>query len=252
MFFMMGLISFKLKDAIRKGVNLGNKKDGIFCFDFRYEKIPQCCFSCGVFGHDESECITKKKAEEEGKAFISKELESWVKATVFGRKIAWLAEEKTKQVKSKGEDHKVRAVKRSDTDALIERLACTTMNDIECSVSWKKGGIFVLWRMEIDLRIQSYSRYHIDANIFNNDILDYRFTEIYGEATTTNRSHYWNVIKKPKETHGSPWIQIGDFNEVFHADEQQSKNCRPEGQLQLFREVVNFFQLVDVGYDGYK
>ncbi|KAF7807159.1 cysteine desulfurase mitochondrial-like [Senna tora] len=70
--FMKGLVEFDLKKPVRKGANLGNVKDGVFWVDFRYEKIPRCCYECGLFGHEESECVMKKPTMEIGKEFSSK------------------------------------------------------------------------------------------------------------------------------------------------------------------------------------
>ncbi|KAF7840788.1 cysteine desulfurase mitochondrial-like [Senna tora] len=127
--FIKGLVSFNLKNALRKGTNLGNSNDGVFWVDFRYEKIPRCCFSCGVFGHDESECETKKKVEDMGKVFLPKELGSWIKAVYGGKKIAWPGEARAKQGDSMGEERKMGLVKKNETELLMEKLARMTVEE---------------------------------------------------------------------------------------------------------------------------
>ncbi|KAF7826658.1 cysteine desulfurase mitochondrial-like [Senna tora] len=129
---MKGLINFSVKNAIRKGANLGNKKDGVFWVDFRYEKIPRCCFSCGMFGHDEGECESMKEAKEKGETFTPKDLGAWVKALGGGRKVTWPGEDKSKNDGvTKSEGHKVGLVRRNDTESLLEKLASMTMKDID-------------------------------------------------------------------------------------------------------------------------
>ncbi|KAF7839223.1 cysteine desulfurase mitochondrial-like [Senna tora] len=131
-FFMKGLINFSVKNAIQKGANLGNKKDGVFWVDFRYEKIPRCCFSCGMFGHDKGECESMKEAEEKGETFTPKDLGPWVKALGGGRKMTWAGEDKSKnEGVTKSEGHKVGLVRRNDTESLLEKLASMTMKDID-------------------------------------------------------------------------------------------------------------------------
>ncbi|KAF7841316.1 uncharacterized protein G2W53_003614 [Senna tora] len=121
---MKGLVHFDLTNHLRKGTNLGNARDGVFWVDFRYEKIPRCCYMCGVFGHDETECATKKKAEDKGEEFIPRELGSWLKAEFNGKKIEWSGTKKQRGSKDDREDvHRVGTVKRVDTKGLMEKLA---------------------------------------------------------------------------------------------------------------------------------
>ncbi|KAF7843734.1 reverse transcriptase [Senna tora] len=105
--FMRGVVNIDVRKGLRKGVNLGNARDGVYWVDFLYEKIPRCCFSCGVFGHDESDCLTKKMVEEKGEVFVSKEVGAWMRADRSGRKVTWLRTMRETQVmvmeKGKGE-----------------------------------------------------------------------------------------------------------------------------------------------------
>ncbi|KAF7807283.1 hypothetical protein G2W53_039444 [Senna tora] len=100
-FFMRVRINFNVRNALRKGANLGNKNDRVFWIDFKYWKILSCCFSCDVFGHDEGDCETRKRGEEKGETFTPKDLGSW-------------EEERRK----------------NDTESLLEKLASMTVNDV--------------------------------------------------------------------------------------------------------------------------
>src|SRR5665811_421922 len=42
----------------------------------------------------------------------------------------------------------------------------------------------------------------------------------------------------------------GDFNETLHADEHFSIHARPENQMCVFREVVEFCSFEDLGWRG--
>ena len=50
--------------------------------------------------------------------------------------------------------------------------------------------------------------------------------------------------------HDLPWVIIGDFNELLHANEKEGGNARPEGQMRLFRDNINICELCDLGYYG--
>ncbi|KAF7807654.1 cysteine desulfurase mitochondrial-like [Senna tora] len=105
-------------------MNMGNARDDVFWVDFRYEKIPRCYYMCGIFGHDETEWTTKKKAEDKGEEFIPRDLGSWLKAEINGKKIEWSGTKKQRGSKDDREDvHRVGTVKRVNTEGLLEKLA---------------------------------------------------------------------------------------------------------------------------------
>ncbi|KAF7838942.1 cysteine desulfurase mitochondrial-like [Senna tora] len=123
-FFIRGMVSINVWNAIRKGVNLGNVQDGVFWVEFRYERIPRCCYTCGVFGHDEQDCVTRKTAEEKGEMFVPKELGPWIKAERSGRRVVWPGSSNLVQDEAGGgEGHRVGSVKKIDTYELMNKLA---------------------------------------------------------------------------------------------------------------------------------
>ncbi|KAF7835257.1 cAMP-regulated phosphoprotein-like protein [Senna tora] len=132
-FFMKGLILFELKNALRKGINLGNTKDGIHWVDYRFERIPKCCYTCGVFGHEEEECETVRKAKQRNEEFTSRELGPWLKAGVIGRKVEWGggggSNGPREGQKGMYEERKVGTVKKVSTEELMEKLARMSMTE---------------------------------------------------------------------------------------------------------------------------
>ncbi|KAF7827020.1 uncharacterized protein G2W53_018184 [Senna tora] len=75
-------------------------------------------------GHHETECATKKKAEDKGDEFIPRDLGSWLKVEINGKKIEWSGMKKQRDSKDDREDvHRVGTVKRVDTEGLLEKLA---------------------------------------------------------------------------------------------------------------------------------
>ncbi|KAF7826694.1 cysteine desulfurase mitochondrial-like [Senna tora] len=130
--FMKGFVHFDLRKPIRKGVNLGNTKDGIFWVDFRYEKIPKFCCTCGLFGHEVEECMASKTAREKGEAFEPKDMGAWLKASNVGKKIEWMGTTSLKKNKNEiGCERRVGAVRKFETKDLLEKLARMSMRDRE-------------------------------------------------------------------------------------------------------------------------
>jgi hypothetical protein len=48
-----------------------------------------------------------------------------------------------------------------------------------------------------------------------------------------------------------PWICIGDFNEVRRADEHVGVGTKTHSQIQGFREAVDVYNLIDLGFKGH-
>ena len=52
-----------------------------------------------------------------------------------------------------------------------------------------RGGLALFWKKEVNLRVLSWSRYHIDTMIKEEDGSAWRFTGIYGESVVRRRKH---------------------------------------------------------------
>ena len=50
----------------------------------------------------------------------------------------------------------------------------------------------------------------------------------------------------------TPWLCVGDFNEIIRQDEKVGGGVRPYNQMQLFREVIDECGFMDLGYVGSK
>ncbi|KAF7821278.1 putative ribonuclease H-like domain, reverse transcriptase zinc-binding domain-containing protein [Senna tora] len=127
--FSKGLVNFDLRNCLRKGVNMGNPKDGIHWLDLRYEKIPKYCSKCGHFGHDDDECEIEKNALKKGEIFTSKYLGSWLKAREGGKKVAWVEKNNTQHIENDDGGRRVGMIKKNETEALLERMAKMSMKE---------------------------------------------------------------------------------------------------------------------------
>jgi hypothetical protein len=78
----------------------------------------------------------------------------------------------------------------------------------------------------------------------------WRLTVWYGEANRSLRYKTWDMMRFLKADCDLPWVNIGDFNEVLRREEQMGPNDRDWAQINLFRDVVDAYQLCDLGYTG--
>jgi hypothetical protein len=60
----------------------------------------------------------------------------------------------------------------------------------------------------------------------------------------------WGLLKILKRVSSVSWMLVGEFNEVMWSFEHLSSRCRPERQMQEFREVLEFCDVFDLGFSG--
>lgn len=94
----------------------------------------------------------------------------------------------------------------------------------------KSGGITLLWRANVDLKIVNYSRSHIHAKIVwgGNQQSEGYFTRVYGNLETSLRGVTWRLIKELCIGDGKAWLVCGDFNERLLQNENKGGKRRPE------------------------
>jgi hypothetical protein len=49
-------VAINVHNPITSGIHVGNPTDGTCWIDYRYEKLPQVCFNCGMIGHYDKLC----------------------------------------------------------------------------------------------------------------------------------------------------------------------------------------------------
>lgn len=45
-------VKLSILSPIKPGMYIGSKASGASWVDFRYDKLPMCCFICGIMGHN--------------------------------------------------------------------------------------------------------------------------------------------------------------------------------------------------------
>jgi hypothetical protein len=74
-------VAIDTRNPITSGIHIGNPKDGTSWIDFRFEKLPQFCFKCGMIGHDDKLC--RNQAMELG---TLAPLGPWIRSTQYGKR----------------------------------------------------------------------------------------------------------------------------------------------------------------------
>uniref|UniRef100_A0A2N9F0P5 Reverse transcriptase domain-containing protein n=1 Tax=Fagus sylvatica TaxID=28930 RepID=A0A2N9F0P5_FAGSY len=115
------------------------------------------------------------------------------------------------------------------------------------------GGLALFWNDEVELRVNTYSKNHIDSNVVVTDSgKEFRFTGFYGNPETHRRKESWALLKHLRHLGSAPWLCAGDFNELLDQNEKFGIGQRPDWQIRDFREAVEVCQLHDLGFVGNK
>ena len=82
------------------------------------------------------------------------------------------------------------------------------------------GGLVLLWRVDVQLRVVSSSLNHVDAIINEGRDNTWRFTGFYGAPKTSNSHISWNLLQSLNAQFNFPWLCAGDFNEILKSHEK--------------------------------
>lgn len=72
----------------------------------------------------------------------------------------------------------------------------------------------------------------------------------YKSPYSNQRSDSWDLLKRLGRDWGFLWLVCRDFNEVLYAFEKVRGLSRDEHKLKEFRDTLNDYNLMDVGYNS--
>ena len=85
----------------------------------------------------------------------------------------------------------------------------------------RSGGLALFWSTDVNFEIKSYSQYHIDATITEQDNnFIWRFTGFYGHPVSNLRKDSWKLLSYLNSQFSLPWFCCGDFNEILSVTEK--------------------------------
>lgn len=125
-------------------------------------------------------------------------------------------------------------------------------NSIVVKAEGLSGGLLLLWWRDVVVAELSKSRSHIDVLLSCDRlrISEWRLTGFYGEPCRERRKESWYLLRFLRAQSASPWLCLGDFNEVLSAEEQFGGNGREPWQIAAFQDAVNDCRLTDLGFHG--
>jgi hypothetical protein len=74
-------VAINVHQPISAGIHVGNPTDGTSWVDFRFEKLPQVCFHCGLIGHSDKQCKNQAINMD-----TMAPLGPWIRSNQYGRR----------------------------------------------------------------------------------------------------------------------------------------------------------------------
>ncbi|KAL0416665.1 UNVERIFIED_CONTAM: hypothetical protein Slati_3498400 [Sesamum latifolium] len=112
----------------------------------------------------------------------------------------------------------------------------------------KGRGLLLLWRIDIDVWLQSFSNHHIDVKVKSEECPEHWcFNGLYGYAEVINPKEGWKLLRGLSQVSIRPWLCAGDFNEVLDQQEKQGTLLRAQWQIRDFRNCLQDCGLQDLG-----
>jgi hypothetical protein len=97
----------------------------------------------------------------------------------------------------------------------------------------------LLWDSNYSVEIQNYSRRHVNAIVHSHsDDPFWKLTGFYGHPKAAKRGESWSLLRHLSTLSPSPWICVGDFNEITTATEKSSHTVRLLSQMKAFQRAL--------------
>ena len=111
------------------------------------------------------------------------------------------------------------------------------------------GGLYLGWKKDINLIVQSSSHNFIDTYITYKGS-SFQATLTYGEPDHTKRQAIWNQLSTLHTDPERAWFLTGDFNEIIDNSENNGGPDRAEGTFCAFRSFLSENGLFDLKHHG--
>ena len=104
----------------------------------------------------------------------------------------------------------------------------------------KSGGLALFWREGLLVEVLDSDQSHIDTVVKGDVSLDWwHFTSFYGSLDTSRRNESWALLKRIRDMSSSPWLCIGDFNEIVCESEKEGGSSKRRRYMKYFFDTIN-------------
>ncbi|KAL8491099.1 hypothetical protein ACS0TY_022939 [Phlomoides rotata] len=125
---------------------------------------------------------------------------------------------------------------------------------VECEGSHtnKSGGLCMLWRNPNNVSLIDYSRNHISLKVRSaGNGRKWLITGMYRWPNRNHRQQTFQLLHRIALPTHTPWLCLGDFNEIFWSWEKRRGNSHRTRSMEAFWETASTLGLQDLGFSGY-
>uniref|UniRef100_A0A7N2M9L9 Reverse transcriptase n=1 Tax=Quercus lobata TaxID=97700 RepID=A0A7N2M9L9_QUELO len=116
----------------------------------------------------------------------------------------------------------------------------------------RRGGLALLWKVELVVDTSTYSPHHIDTRVLPPSGQPWRLTGIYEYPNEQQKPETWRLLRHLRSRSTLPWMCIGDYNEILSSSEKNGRLPKPLPPMVEFQSALLFCGLIDLGYNGYR
>ncbi|KAJ1397132.1 Zinc finger, CCHC-type [Sesbania bispinosa] len=111
----------------------------------------------------------------------------------------------------------------------------------------------VIWKNTVGVSIASYSENHMsmEVKLIAEDIT-FLLSGVYGYPENRNKDKTWQLMKELKPAVNTPWLCVGDFNEVLCVEDKMGGNPVDIQSMLSFKSTLVECDLCDLGFVGYR
>ena len=114
----------------------------------------------------------------------------------------------------------------------------------------KGGELALLWKSEVDVWVDNFLKFHIDAIVNGGSKEAWLLTGFYGELDKDRREEGWNMIRMLSSRSDLLWCCFGDFNELLKVEDKRGGAPQSQSQMQQFRDALDHCGFEDLGFLG--
>lgn len=102
----------------------------------------------------------------------------------------------------------------------------------------RSGGLALFCSSEAVMEIINFSRRHIYAKVLTASRgLLWKLTSFYGHPEASKRHEAWSLLRFLASLTPSPWVCVGDFNELLDLSKKYGAYGRPRTPMEAFKST---------------
>lgn len=116
----------------------------------------------------------------------------------------------------------------------------------------REGGLALMWNDNVLFNIFCFNENVINCILFEEaGIPEWQFTFLYEPPVPGLRPAFWDALTTIGNSFDEPWKLLGDFNALLTQDDKQGGRVVSRSSAGGFRQFINQFGLIDVGFTCY-